>query len=128
MGNTFTALVIKRENCLTENVAEFDFTTNKSFLSYRYHPITIPRRFYDKLIDEGFKNSKSGEIVFPGGNKLDGFIMYGETHQFIYFQIRTRIKPGVLDTISVLPIGLRFRIRISKSVGKVQIRFENISD
>lgn len=113
---------------MIEYVAEFDFTTNKSFLYYRYHPITIPRRFYDKLIDEGFKNSKSGEIVLPDGKKLNGFIMYGETHQFNYLQIRARIKPGEVDTISVLPIGLRVRIRISKSVGKVQISLEDISD
>ena len=113
---------------MTEYIAEFDFTTNKSFLSYRYHPITIPRRFYDKLIDEGFKHSKPGEIVLPDGKKLNGFIMYGETHQFIYFQIRTRIKPGELDAISVIPMGLRFRIRISKSAGIVEIRLEDISD
>ena len=67
----------------------FQFWINKSFLEYPSHPITIPKSQidYDKL-REFHLDSGNYTILFPRGEKVNGFMYHGIAGYGQYYQLR----------------------------------------
>jgi len=103
----------------------FPFRVGKAFLEYPNHPITIPRKYYLKLINEIYAGQGKKEapvrIIPPKGRNLSGKIHYGVSSYGPYYQIKIiGAYPGwYLDD---LQIGDVILVGLAKAGDKVNVR------
>lgn len=104
---------------------EFFFKTNKSFIKYSNHPITIPRQYNSALVETVYGDSGKKtipiKIIPPKGRDLDGEIYYGESGWGPYYQIKTIGNyPGYY--LGNLKVGDDVLVTIKRSDSRIDAR------
>lgn len=100
---------------------EFSFTVGHAFRKYESHPITIPRRCYEKFEAERL-GPGTATVLPPDGQRREAKIYRGENNWGSYYQVRTltgRHAHG--DPLNDLPLKTRLRVRIGRSSAGVEV-------
>lgn len=75
----------------------FGFKINISFLTPEYyHPITIPREFYEYMDIHGISSVDDATLIFPDGSIASAYIRFSRAGYGPYYQIKIRGYAGVL--------------------------------
>jgi hypothetical protein len=103
----------------------FPFRVGDAFLNYDRHPITIPKKHYDELIQEKIFTDNSSSIdcliVCPDGRKLAGQIYKGKAGYGLFYQIRVR-GGCPSDHLGHLKNGQIIFVTIKKAANKVLVK------
>lgn len=89
----------------------FTFRINRSFLTYRSHPITIPKSQVDYGVIAAEGLTPDLLLVLPNGEKIDGQLYSGVAGYGPYYQIRTVTTTNGFGT---LPIGEIYQIQVMR--------------
>ena len=96
-------------------IAEFPFVANKSFVSGRTKPITIPARLYGELRQNGLAEGTPAAITFRKGPRIVGAIRAGFRAGGRYYQITMRASQTSPEADSI-KIGARLKVKIIKTL------------
>lgn len=105
----------------------FKFKVGKSFLKYTNHPITIPRAYNKKLVEEIYdgtgKNTIKVRITTPTERIIDGEIYYGIAGWGPFYQIKV-LGNYPSDYFGNIQMGDVLNIAIKKGDINIQIIIE----
>ena len=101
-------------------MVNFKFQLNRSFLEYRSHPITVPRRYMSDLEHANLEPGRV-TIVDPNGRAYSGRLYRGEGSGGAYYQVRTDAVIG-RDRLSELPLREVVTVTIDWAGEVVEVR------
>ncbi len=105
----------------------FQFDINKSFLNYKWHPITIPKRFYGDIEKEGLlTNHQEISIICPDGAHVSGYIYSSSAGFGPFCQIRSH--SGYRNPVESLKVGDQIQVEIIKDGSTVTVALKNKSE
>lgn len=104
-----------------DNVLQFSFVVNKSFLGSNSHPITVPRTQVEyAVIAASHAGNKPLKIVCPNAQTLQGHLYEGVAGYGPYYQIR--MDGFVSDPLYDLRLGDRVLVDLDVSAHTARIR------
>lgn len=77
-------------NCWRCPLVSFIFQVNRSILDYDSRPITIPKRLYALMEQEGLIDTETVTVVCPDGTIMTGFIHASVAGYGPYYQLRVQ--------------------------------------